>query len=606
MTSSSVPEQEGQDLRNWMTVPDSCEDKSCWSYSRRFLDLALEAEKSNDPCFSVYFLLGKVTSLRLEFDVKGHPFGPELVLEGIDNEGLRSIVEQSPQVEDPDLRARLEDLAWVRFRNHQLGRQAVKDYLTAAMARAEQDDWMLAEDYVHRAMNLSQELRDEVLVAEVASYIETVLQDYDESHEWKYLARDLMELLIEARLGEATALSAKSERIAEHSESVRDWDRARTYWQLKARWDYRRDDSQAAIEARLHAAETHVQAAEEAVTKGGPWMQVAAGETLSAVDALRQLGERGKADALLVRALKYQEEARANAQSFSESFDVAKQADAARRAIAGKSLVEALLSLADVTSSPRVGWLRELTEEQVAAFPLQHLFASYLRDDQGRVIASRPSHHASDELDQAQAMRADMLENARLYRDVATLGSIEPARWQFLLEHHPQSRDISPMLDSSPFVPHGREALYTKGLLAGLHGDFITATHILIPQIENSIRELFKQRGLVTSKLESGVQEERDLNALLLLAPFREAALGIFGEDLAFDLQGLLVERFGANLRNKFAHGLLEEDDFSAQRPQAIYLWWLTLRLCVWPFLMTMWESRQTQHDRPDGNPNSG
>ena len=31
----------------------------------------------------------------------------------------------------------------------------------------------------------------------------------------------------------------------------------------------------------------------------------------------------------------------------------------------------------------------------------------------------------------------------------------------------------------------------------------------------------------------------------------------LLGEDLVFDLQGLLVERFGVNLRNRMAHGLM-------------------------------------------------
>lgn len=46
-----------------------------------------------------------------------------------------------------------------------------------------------------------------------------------------------------------------------------------------------------------------------------------------------------------------------------------------------------------------------------------------------------------------------------------------------------------------------------------------------------------------------------------------------------FDLQGLLVERFGANLRNRMAHGLMADIEFTT--PTVLYLWWLVLRICV-------------------------
>lgn len=53
----------------------------------------------------------------------------------------------------------------------------------------------------------------------------------------------------------------------------------------------------------------------------------------------------------------------------------------------------------------------------------------------------------------------------------------------------------------------------------------------------------------------------------------------LLGEDLVFDLQGLLVERFGVNLRNRMAHGLMGDDEFAS--PTVLYLWWLMLRICM-------------------------
>jgi hypothetical protein len=44
-------------------------------------------------------------------------------------------------------------------------------------------------------------------------------------------------------------------------------------------------------------------------------------------------------------------------------------------------------------------------------------------------------------------------------------------------------------------------------------------------------------------------------------------------------LRGLLIERFGSNLRHQEAHGLL--DDLEYNSTTVAYFWWLTLRLCV-------------------------
>ncbi|MFM6367672.1 MAG: DUF4209 domain-containing protein, partial [Dolichospermum sp.] len=48
--------------------------------------------------------------------------------------------------------------------------------------------------------------------------------------------------------------------------------------------------------------------------------------------------------------------------------------------------------------------------------------------------------------------------------------------------------------------------------------------------------------------------------------------------DTLLDIRGLLIEHSGSNLRNKMAHGLISDDDFSSSIFS--YLWWLVLRLC--------------------------
>jgi hypothetical protein len=52
----------------------------------------------------------------------------------------------------------------------------------------------------------------------------------------------------------------------------------------------------------------------------------------------------------------------------------------------------------------------------------------------------------------------------------------------------------------------------------------------------------------------------------------------VLGEDLLFDLQGLLIMQEATNLRNVLSHGLLADREVGLD---AIYAWWLCLRICV-------------------------
>jgi hypothetical protein len=62
-------------------------------------------------------------------------------------------------------------------------------------------------------------------------------------------------------------------------------------------------------------------------------------------------------------------------------------------------------------------------------------------------------------------------------------------------------RDWDPLVTDNPFIPPGRERIFAEGLHAGLMGNLLVAVHLLVPQFENSIREILTRAGAITSKL---------------------------------------------------------------------------------------------------------
>jgi hypothetical protein len=214
-----------------------------------------------------------------------------------------------------------------------------------------------------------------------------------------------------------------------------------------------------------------------------------------------------------------------------------------------------------------------------------------MMNEMGKVVARQPGSVLSNNAEEAEAAtRFEMCRNAIYHQSLHAQAYVEPARCQINLEHNVQLNDILSIISHSPFVPPERKYLFAKGLHAGLTGDFFTATHILIPQIENSVRYLMWRRGIITSGLDdSGIQNEHNLNSTL----YRQEITSIFDENTIFDLKCLLVEHAGSNLRNRMAHGLISDEEFMS--PLMSYIWWLTLRLCCLPILIHQQRIEQSE-----------
>ena len=131
-------------------------------------------------------------------------------------------------------------------------------------------------------------------------------------------------------------------------------------------------------------------------------------------------------------------------------------------------------------------------------------------------------------------------------------------------------------------MPPGRERIFSQGLYAGFGQDFLTAVHLLVPQIENSLRHLMKTRDIITTKLDhSGIQRQIDLNELVV----DPRLSGIVSEDILFQLRCVLTDNRGPNLRNQLAHGMLDDGAFFSV--DGVYVWWLILVLCIFSPVVT-------------------
>lgn len=570
----------------WQDVVNSSQQRDCLSYDSTFWRKAQEAQKAgNFREQAVFGVLAAVTSAAIKPESTEEFFAD--IFKNLTDEQLDFLAEIATEISDPELQARVADILWVRRRDYRMAQLAIPAYLQSATTLESPQHWTYCVDRIERSLRLARKIRyhDEVVVA----HIEAVLIRYN-GEDPLWLSAKLMALLQEYRLGEPAKYAALAEKAATSAESAHDWPRARTLWDIKAVWHRIEKDYGKEFAASMLAAETYVKEAESALERTPPSYMVASHFLQHAVEAFRSIrGTREETVDAKARAeevhrllLQYQEETRNEMITSSHNKDISELVEEVRNHVRGKDFQDALFALTLLVPPTNVTQLQQQVQSQAREFVASHLFPIVMVNEMGKVIARQPGSVLSSNPEEAEAAtHFEMCRNATYYQNLQAQAYIEPARYQINLEHSVRINDILSIVSHSPFIPPEREYLFAKGLYAGLTGDFFTSTHILIPQIENSIRYLMWRRGIITSGLDdSGIQNEHNLNSTL----YRPEIASIFDKDTLFDLRCLLVEHAGSNLRNRMAHGLISDGEFMS--PLMPYIWWLTLRLCCLPILI--------------------
>lgn len=602
MPFANIPITRGDLNRSqWKDVIADSPEKECSSYWHRFMTKADEAGTSGDDVLrEVYTLLGAATSMMLKLDSKTDPFAPILVLragrsailDDISDAHIEVLREWLSDISDPELRARVADIVWMRKRDYRAAQTAIDAYLESAIALEHPQHWPATEARIERALQLAVSLgRKSGHFAKVVAHIEFVLDKY-QGEDPLFLSARLMELLQRYEQGNPVKYAPLAEKAAMIAESQHEWYRARPLWDIKAEWHKLGKDPDSARASALKSAETYIQEAEDAKQRDGSGYLVASAFLQQAIEALRRIeGTTPRVEGLHRTLLDYGQKSLSEMKTFSSSIDISKSVEEAQQRVKGKTIREALFILAFLVSSPDVKQLRKQTKEMAAETPFQHLFAAAIVNSSGKVIGRKPSATSNDPAEIEESMQAEMFGSAMRFQGVYAQAFIDPARHQINREHNVRLNDLLPIVVNNPFVPPGREEIFLHGLYAGLTGDLLTAGHFLIPQVENSIRYVLSQQNVITSRLDSqGVQEEYGLETLLKMPE----TTTVFGEDLVFDLRGLLIERYGTNLRNRLAHGLMDSSEIVSL--SVLYLWWLVLRLCCMPLIAQM---HQGESEKP-------
>ncbi|WP_018782177.1 DUF4209 domain-containing protein [Bacillus sp. 95MFCvi2.1] len=570
---------------NWQEIISSEEITENHNYSHSFYKAMQDARDNGDEKKAYIFkLLGDVTSYGLDLDSKDNHFTPFWIMDGKRSASIEDLKESElsffeeivEEIDNPEIKSRIADVLWIRQKNYKRAILAISSYIEVYEQMINPDSWYAGIERLERAVQLASLFKKGEIRKSIIEKVEEEIEKHKIEKE-SFIVNSLIKLLLKLKRFDLEKHIEILEERAVFEEEREYWSRAREYWNLCIEcltYEKRFNERE---EAKLSSANTYVMEA-EMVLRDNPTYFIAVSHLQSAIEAYRRIeGTTETVNNLHRRMLEYQKKSVSQMQEFeSEGIDISELIENSINEVKGKSFNDKLVTLALMYKSLRTNELRETAEAVIRKSPLRHIMTSAKVNSEGKIIGKSPSVLSDSTEDYEEAIKIEMYNNAGYHRQAIVEAIIEPVRKQVLLEHFIMLRHLAPLVINNPFIPEGREEIFAKGLYYGLHGDFLISAHLLIPQIENSIRFILSKEEEIVSNIDKdGIQEEKNLNTLLYLPKLKE----LWGEDFVFDLQSLLVEKHGDNLRNTTSHGLIGNNEFYSV--STIYLWWLTLKLCI-------------------------
>lgn len=557
------------------------EEPTCQKYGDIFFGRIKSKKADGDiGAANAWRLLYQLTQIGMWEDNPEEPFqGRSLLPSDLDQVTAEAVHQLGLSTEDPELKSRLLDITWVRLRNPDAAREAVRSYLGAANRLFDPDDWIDYAQRIERALRLALQLRDRDLVDAVLADMERKVIELDGTDP-SFMTARLMELLDEFKRGDPKEMNRIARKAAALAEEENAFERSRSHLENLRRWQRTAGDLEGEKEARIAIAASYVKQAD--LLPSGEAELLRAKLLEQGHQAYRNIGGmRATADEVYSSLRIAQRRARETLQEIgTDSIDVSTTIQAARDHVAGKPFKQALLALATVTRPTDFERESATARDLMEKYPLQGLMGGVKIDDDGRIVAHKTVALGGDEAQFGQALWQRVIEQVTLSYQLTAQAQIVPALHQLTFEHSPSLRDLQELVIDNPCVPEGHEELFAKGFLAGLRRNFPEALSLLVPQVESSLRNLLESAGFeVTTRDKHGLQSVITIGTIL--SDRKEELEQILDSNLIKELRLLFSDQHGPDLRNSIAHGLMTHDDFFSSN--AVYAWWFILFICIVP-----------------------
>lgn len=565
----------------------------CTVFEQAFAAARAQGQSDHTP---VLQLLAGATSIVLRPSDRGAEWGPWLstptqrapVPDDFRGEHNQTFARLAPSLTHPGLRARLADLAWFNDRmlgasatlaidsycecaEQLVGGRSVPSFNAPGLASTE------ALQYVERALVIGFVTRRKRVQPErTVATLKTVYA----------LARDRCEIGIfvkAAKLGigydllDSTVVATDAETVADQMKPDGYALAARAALDLAAQLHDQRGNADSKRRCQLKAVE-HILAMRGQVSGPGAeahWVQ-------TALFALRHVRGTDARRRELRRELRdLQEDSLGQMGQFSIPLDVGDERDAVLRDFDVMDLPTALRELACLSRSRPIEELRRQALESRENSPLSTMMGSSYLDADGKSAVQVDAAPTVEEPGE-EWFKAAINKHEDIRRHIIVVGRFEPARLSItgrfaIGEHH-----LLPIVLHSPFVREDQAGLMSLGFTRLLQGDYRSAVHLLVPQLEPSLRYVLRLAGHDPT-IEFDDMTEEDVGLTALLGRLRPQLEERIPTDVILEVELLFHNRPGSALRHAVAHGLIGTGGcFSTD---AVYACWLLYQLTCLPLL---------------------
>ena len=560
------------------------EEKKYPSLSTSFREkLKLSKKTNNKELELILTLLLTVFSFYYLQSNKKLPFGPTeelpdgsrvMMLEKLEGKDLDNLEKILAVTENPEFNARICDVLWIRKKDYAYAKNAILSYVEC-LEKNEEDLEITRIECLRRAMQISLKIKDRVQIDKIKIKIFDLFEKSRKTcfnPQTDYLPYNLVQIIVENKLADNwEELGDKLVEIAKGFPISPGCDAPRAYYDLAAKCYHYAKQLYKEKDAKLsigHHFEQEALCFNTPNTCDGFNM---AYRIQKAIDAYRKVeGQKEKVDQLIIQLKEANKMTLNQVKCITGEIkvdDILKNAEDNMKGKEGKELIISFILLYKPSSYQEV---KELVENINTKFPLQSLMSETTIVSEGNISAKSPGMINNSK----ERIKQDIIKQYNLQQKFIGFTIFRKGISIILNSNGAWKNAIKELVKNSMFVPKERADICERALLAGINGDYLMFLHLIIPQLENSVRYVFGlNKFKTTSAQQTGVQKERDLNQLLE----DKNAEKIFGKDLLWEMKTLLVEQNGPNMRNRLCHGLMNINEINSE--YTIFLLWLTFLL---------------------------
>lgn len=510
----------------------------------------------------LFDLLENISSLGAEIHNSGITFHPMFVMadgrrtfavEDIiddDYEMLKAIdFERLPLV----LRSLVADILWTQKKDFTAAQIAAEAYWELCQLWYANGDNLGTLKMVQRAVCISVQTNQTSLYSRICTWFEAFLIHGATSGDC-FISLRLMELFAEQKNSNVSSfLPVLDNMISSNSEYVLMVEQA---YELKTHCLYKLKNKEGATNNNLSLAQYYIDFAEKIVEDNIHNAMRAANFFQKAVILYRNNGAPVQAEKTHKRLVEIQKEIPKNMVPISTELDIKDILDNIKVNMEGLTFEESIIRLTQMIVFDHRESIKSRVLKELKEFHLTHLFSKDLINAHGQTILTLPPLDIRNPEKDPKLLELHMHQNALKKQQIAgdiwiknTLGLIKD---RFTIENSM----IDFLIKGNPIIPEGRERILQKAIYMFLRGEFYEAIHILAPQTENLFRNIAAEVGGLTVTLENdGSSMEKVLSSIFSLPEMLDS----YDNDILFTFRGLLNEQAGANIRNKVAHGIIEE-----------------------------------------------